>query len=46
MGHGIAQAIIRNQAVDCRESKKSLQTLQFAHGAPGTQVNHKTVIIS
>ncbi|KAE8448563.1 hypothetical protein EG329_009444 [Mollisiaceae sp. DMI_Dod_QoI] len=46
LGHGIAQAIIRNQAVDRRESKKSLRTLQFAHGAPGTRTNHETVIVS
>jgi hypothetical protein len=44
--HGIAEAIIRNQAVDRRESKKSLRTLQFAHGAPGTRANHDTVIAS
>jgi len=46
MGHGIAEAIIRNQAVDRRESKKSLRTLKFAHGAPGTRANHDTVIAS
>jgi hypothetical protein len=46
MGHGIAEAIIRNQAVDRRESKKSLRTLGFAHGAPGTQANHESVIAS
>lgn len=45
-GHGIAQAIVRNQAVDRRESKKSLRTLQFAHGAPGTQANHEAVVAS
>jgi hypothetical protein len=46
VGHGIAEAIIRNQAVDRRESKKSLRTLEFAHSAPGTWANHDTVISS
>jgi hypothetical protein len=45
-GHGIAEAILRNQASDRLESKKSLRTLQFAHGAPGTKVNHDTVMAS
>jgi hypothetical protein len=42
----MAEAVIRNQAEDCRESKKSLRTLQFAHGAPGIQVEHNMIIAS
>ncbi|KAK0122106.1 hypothetical protein ONS95_010368 [Cadophora gregata] len=45
-GHGIAEAILRNQLIDRRESKKASRTLKFAHGAPGTRSLHDAVLIS
>jgi hypothetical protein len=45
-GHGIATAILRNQAVDRVESKKALRTLKFAHGAPGTRALQDSVQVS
>jgi hypothetical protein len=45
-GHGIAEKILRNQAVDRRETKKALRTLRFAHGAPGTRSLHDSIQVS